>query len=1026
MVRKPASRLTAYVAAYRDANYPEKASELLAAAFMAKCRANGRDPEREDVHEEFVLLSQQSSFYNGWSTEQEATLQGLLRLVELDSSCPLPGWVDSTLKELDWRYIFRHVKDPRYTAFLERAEKLGHKPSVRQRLSDVNPPDLEGLPSDLVAAVLDDKDGCRGLWRDKIVAEPLASKPLCIHQVLNRTQDRTLQRYFCETLADDLGLSGAERQKALEEPSMITFAVRWGRDLHPRYGGTQRPDLSMFSRFLARRRMELGSSWGDLGALSDIDLVELVKQWSSVVVGGLSEANEHDREPWDPADVVRLYSPILREVANRGDTFFALLAREVLSSPPTVEQPGEDWRTAFVDLSSVVSHYSGWRLSPRRLASGDRPGEDVHESGWREFWESAEPRFIAAMAAVAADPALPLELAPWVDIVVGERRPFTGTASRIVDLALQGLGCAGNWALVEDFVRRFSGEAERYTRLRQSVKQAVIASVDGEHAKTCEQFVIRLLSNPLTGPAEFGPDLAVSFALRSTRNIEVDEVLSTPERAELNSLAAKFHQWSVAPAQRVELARRLKHRPEVLGALLDFFRKLPVKSQMWIPADDPMRASIDLGDLLYATGDSSINPKKECSWPRNDIHLVHWHLGAGHGIEEFFKDICGSQHGKGRELPLWMAALAPDRVQTWMAEHIAETDDGRVPDVVQAMLRRVESVLYRAERPELTPDYKTHSGWNAFVQSCSGPPYLDLVLQRFPQRHMPLLEAIYRRLHKLASLTSGAWPLFVNFAVLMADNPAYANLVTEETKKQVLEEAKAVLMKLRTAASSALPADSGFVPEFYPALCALYTFKSPSAALRQLLLVYREIPFPSVPKSLAAHVSPTPEIGWFMIPHTITWTLRSSAPEQREELLHCLGDYLQERLKPREQGVGREVEAREGEHQGMVEPNPVLREAYVEALGDLRTDRGGRLHRLLGNVALEDPSPQVKDAARRCATRAKQAGKEPSRLSLGRIILNAWWWIRFGTTLRFGEDKVNRGSADNVKVTEVTLLRGES
>ena len=1027
MVGQRASRLCAYEAAFRDAKYPGKAPALLARAFMEKCRATSLDPESEEVYEEFVRSIQGHMLYTSSPDEEAIVLDGLLWLAKIAADSPIPYWADPILKDLNWRHLYKTVDRVDYSGFFARAEERGWKPSSCERLRDLNRPNFDSLPKDLKSSVLDDEE-CRRIFREIIAAQPSESKPSCIAQVLRTTSNRVIQRFFCELIADDVGLREAERERALQEPAKLVDAAEWACRLHYQYGGTRvstgTPALMQYG---VRQKLDPTSTWDELNSVSDVELVQLVKQWSLILVRGLSEENAYnDPAPYGPVDVVRLYSPILRAVAKRNDNFFELLWREILSNPAAESQTGENWRSALLDLPNVVSHYFGWRLSPRRLATGDAAAAPS-ETDWREFWEASRPRFCATIRSVLKAQPSPLsQLAPWRDIIVGERRPVTGTAARIVDLAFQGLGDAGEWELVEELFRKVSGSAERHVRLHQSVKQTVIGAVGGEHAKRCEEFLIRLLRNPPSGEAYFAPDLAVSFALASSRKVDDDEVLSTPERAELNALSANFHQWSVAPAERVALARRLKQTHAILGALVEFFCNLSVDSAVRIPHGDSLAPSLDLGDLLFATGEIALNPERPCSWPRNDKHLVHWHLGLGHGIKEFFKDFCEPRHGKDLELHWWIAALAPDRVQMWMAEHLAEVDDARVVPLMRATLRRLEKVILFAHHPETFPNYKLHPDWKAFREEVDGYQFVELDLQRFPKRRIPILEEIYYRLNKLAGSTPDAWPLLANLAVMMADHPAYPGLVTDEVKKRLLETSKTILLNLRTAARSAAASDSGHVPGFYAALCVLCVFKDVSSALRQLLLIFREIPFASVPPSLEARRPPQEEIGWFVIPRTITLLLQNSAPEQREEIRHGLADYLQERLKPREPDVGREAAAREGEHAEMIEPNPVLREAYVEALADLRTDRGGRLHRLLGNVALEDPSPEVKEAARRCATRAKQAGKEPSRLSLGRIIMNAWWFIRRGTTIRFGEDKVSPGSADNTKVSEVTFLRGES
>lgn len=143
--------------------------------------------------------------------------------------------------------------------------------------------------------------------------------------------------------------------------------------------------------------------------------------------------------------------------------------------------------------------------------------------------------------------------------------------------------------------------------------------------------------------------------------------------------------------------------------------------------------------------------------------------------------------------------------------------------------------------------------------------------------------------------------------------------------------------------------------------------------------------------------------------------------ELRKEFLH----YLLDSLKPRKDKKGVRGEREIPEHfqeEGwaphLKEPHPIWRRAYIEAAADLGVNPGGKAHFVLEKVQKEDPSSEVKDAAKRAARRMRKLKNGVKEGSSKRMLLNAWWWLRYAHVISLG-GKVDEEEAIKTRSKEV-------
>jgi len=132
--------------------------------------------------------------------------------------------------------------------------------------------------------------------------------------------------------------------------------------------------------------------------------------------------------------------------------------------------------------------------------------------------------------------------------------------------------------------------------------------------------------------------------------------------------------------------------------------------------------------------------------------------------------------------------------------------------------------------------------------------------------------------------------------------------------------------------------------------------------------------------------------------------------EKLKELRYNMANDFAEYLKPAKNK--RQAEKYTEKEQGFVgfnlsytEPNPYWRYAYVRALGDLgiKTDkRGHYFQKILENVLVNDPSEDVRKAAKKVMEELNSIRKGYSGNNHKKCLFEAFWWLKCAHILSFG------------------------
>ena len=230
---------------------------------------------------------------------------------------------------------------------------------------------------------------------------------------------------------------------------------------------------------------------------------------------------------------------------------------------------------------------------------------------------------------------------------------------------------------------------------------------------------------------------------------------------------------------------------------------------------------------------------------------------------------------------------------------------------------------------------------------------------------------------------------------------------------------------------------TGTVSDFYQeAFYILLNFAPPWKCLKPLLLAFTEMPVRAVTSDLRAW----PEVGreeklpypYFRV---ALWVAMTMYPQNLQGELD--GDpYLQglreefakfclERLKTK----GKQ-KASSGDKQfsdkDFVEPRPLWRQGYVQALAALRVNPGGRAHRTLFWLSQNDPDEMVRDLAKKAHKRIRHLDRKKTNLDEGasprRPLFEAFWWLRQAHLLTLGV-KIDQAGAMRTRRKELHRTR---
>jgi hypothetical protein len=201
------------------------------------------------------------------------------------------------------------------------------------------------------------------------------------------------------------------------------------------------------------------------------------------------------------------------------------------------------------------------------------------------------------------------------------------------------------------------------------------------------------------------------------------------------------------------------------------------------------------------------------------------------------------------------------------------------------------------------------------------------------------------------------------------------------------------------------------ISDFYKeAFYALLCFAPPWKRLRPLLLAFTEMTVQAV----ASDLRPWPDDpDREPPPHPYSnipmWIEISMYPQnlknelERDRRLQALREefakFCMARLKTKESGIHKRNE-------DFVEPRPVWRGCYVQALTALRVNPGGRAHKTLFWTANNDPGETVRGLAKRAHRQIRRLDRGKPNLDVGasprRPLFQAFWWLRQAHLLTLG------------------------
>jgi len=158
----------------------------------------------------------------------------------------------------------------------------------------------------------------------------------------------------------------------------------------------------------------------------------------------------------------------------------------------------------------------------------------------------------------------------------------------------------------------------------------------------------------------------------------------------------------------------------------------------------------------------------------------------------------------------------------------------------------------------------------------------------------------------------------------------------------------------------------------------------------------------------------------------------------RQDIANCLGDWLKPlpnsknaNLEKRMSGYNSLEKEREGFDISYSEPDPIWRYAYVRAIADLGVDVDGKghyIHSIMDNVAQEDPSKMVREAAAKTSEELKKLRSGWAKGEHSQKIIYALWWFkqasRLALDLPINRNEALRNRNQNIKMGpshEVTI-----
>ncbi|MXV85218.1 hypothetical protein F4Z98_17835 [Candidatus Poribacteria bacterium] len=371
---------------------------------------------------------------------------------------------------------------------------------------------------------------------------------------------------------------------------------------------------------------------------------------------------------------------------------------------------------------------------------------------------------------------------------------------------------------------------------------------------------------------------------------------------------------------------------------------------------------------------------------------------------------------------IWRFRAEENRRENVRLEPLLATFSGFSDDVlgdkILGLLNTIYDAMTRASwglEKGLDP---LNDGWRVVAHELI--PFLELLSHRKPeaiQERSPLLKAWWHLSTCIYSWSMGG----------------LESELSEDLRKNLVESASRHIGILRSVLRDTPEVfEDENISDFYKkAFYILLAFAGPWKRLKPLLLAFTEM----TEQAVASHLSFWNESGQEAPPHPYSqiplWIGMSMYPQ-----------HLQDELKedPHLQGLREEfakfclsrlrtkVKHKDSRYtnKDFVEPRPVWRGCYVQALKVLGVNPGGRAHRTLFWLLNNDPDRGVREYARRVHRQVRHLDRNRPNIEKGasprRPLFEAFWWFRQAHLITLGV-KVDQSGAMRTRRKELHRTR---
>ena len=347
--------------------------------------------------------------------------------------------------------------------------------------------------------------------------------------------------------------------------------------------------------------------------------------------------------------------------------------------------------------------------------------------------------------------------------------------------------------------------------------------------------------------------------------------------------------------------------------------------------------------------------------------------------------------------------------------------DDVLGDKTLGLLNTIDDAMTRAswELPWEDRLDPLNDGWRVVVRELI--PFLELLNDRKPeaiQKRSPLLKAWWHLSKHIYSWSMGG----------------LESELSEDLRKKLVESASRHIGILRSVLRDTPEVfEDENVYDFYnKAFYVLLSFASPWKRLKPLLLAFTEMTEQAVARDLRtwreldSTDNPPPIYSrvpnWIevaMYPQNLQAEIQRDPSLQglREEFAKfCLGR-LRTKVKHKDSGYT---------NNDFVEPRPVWRGCYIQALKVLGVNPGGRAHRTLFWLLNNDPDTGVREYAKRVHKQVRHLDRNRPNLDKGasprRPLFEAFWWLRQAHLVTLGI-KVDQSDAMRTRRKELHRTR---